>query len=102
MAELSPLAQLGLYGRREDGSMKGDGWVGTVPARDGGLATEYSATGDGMLYPLIYKGITPTDLMYVMREVNTKGATRMPNQVVDRAYKAAMTLRQQGLSPFAD
>ena len=84
------------YGMREDGTNKGLGFYGKVPAQQGQrFSTEVSQTMDDLLYPLIHQGSTPSQIQAL---ANGLAPTR---QMSIDAYDSAMRRIQQGMSPFA-
>lgn len=87
-------------GQRLDGTPKGPGFaVGFLP--DHSVMTEYSAGGGnaGLLYPLVYQGITPWDMQTLVNDAQY-GYDPLFNHVAQGAYLQAIVRMGQGLPPF--
>jgi hypothetical protein len=87
------------YGARNDGTLKGRGFLGEIRTPDGQVMTELSVGvdwGEGeQEIPAIVPGLTPQEIEHLRRGGQPTDA------IVDKAIKHARKRRAQGLSPFA-
>jgi len=95
------------YGKRPDGSLKGNGFFGKLSRPDGSVSTEISIgvgmNGKEMDIPLIVPTLTKKELNYLLStDVESKDFfNKMPPSIMDKAYDHAQTRIKSGLSPFA-
>ena len=89
-------------GLRPDNTVKGMGWKGTLPMKDGSnkFATELTIgvnfDGKEMSIPLIVPTLTPDEINYLL-----SGGKETP-EMVDKAVEHAKQRMKQGLSPYID
>jgi len=87
---------------REDGTPKGNGWLGQLPMQDGSgkYATELSASssidGKNIFYPLIVPTLKKEHLDYLL-----SGGKPTP-EIYKLATEHALMRIKQGKSPFKD
>jgi hypothetical protein len=102
------LQSLGQYGLRENSTMKGAGYFGTLLRKDGGVSTELSAgfdiDGKEMDVPLLVPTLNTDEIQWLL---NTPSDSpdyfqAMPPSILDKAYKHAVSRLRSGKSPFAD
>jgi hypothetical protein len=111
--QLSPLAQLGQYGKRYDDNtnkydgagMKGDGWLGIMQLPNGQVAGEYSSaekfgTNRYIGFPTFVPTLTPMELMHLKRAANEHA--EVPDDVYRKAKDFAQQRLNMGLSPFVE
>ncbi len=96
---------------REDGSLKGVGFLGPLQMPNGGVASEFSiadsralrdAKGGWLDYPSIVPTLTKEEVQAVLRAASdpTK-KTKIPDAVYKKAEAFALQRRAQGLPLFA-
>jgi hypothetical protein len=82
-----------------EGSVKGKGYFGAIPTKDGSIMTEYSSAfdvdGKTISYPLIVPTLT-VDELNILR---TTG--EVTPEIEEKAQKFALDRIAQGKSPFA-
>lgn len=88
------------YGKRANGSEKGEGFFGPVHARDGkSFATEIGVNetidGEDFHYPLIHPGMSRAELDHLVN-----GGKPTP-EMYNRALEHALKRKAEGKSPFA-
>ena len=93
------------YGKREDGTPKGVGWLGMVPRKDGkGVSTELSMgitlDGEEVLIPLMVPTLTQQELEYLVNE--TTGIHDVPETIKRKAMDHGLMQIRKGQSPFFD
>jgi hypothetical protein len=111
--QLSPLAQLGEYGKRyndntntyDGAGMKGDGWFGILPLSNGEIAGEYSSadkfgTNRYIGYPTNPPTLNPMELMR-WKQAATAHA-EVPDDISRKARDFAQQRINMGLSPFVE
>jgi hypothetical protein len=111
--QLSPLAQLGLYGPRyndntnkyEGAGMKGDGWFGIMQLPSGEVAGEYSSadkfgTNRYIGFPTNPPTLTPMELMRWKQAVSAHA--EVPDDIYEKARDFAQKRLNMGLSPFVE
>lgn len=90
------------YGRREDGSHKGKGFLGEIPNKNGGVSTELSIgvniLGQDRQIPLIVPTMSQDDLSVLM---SLKPKDRIPENLIDKAVQHAVSRIRNKQSPFA-
>lgn len=89
------------YGKRADGSQKGDGYFGKVYAKNGkSFSTEIGVNeevdGEDFHYPLIHPGMSKADLDHLVN------GGKPSKEMYDRAFDHAMKRKADGKSPFAE
>jgi len=90
------------YGKRLDGTNKGDGYFGRLKRPDGNISTEISADaevdGRRILYPLLVPTLDKSEIDFLLRDgTDEKTLDRIHNKAIDHALKRI----QAGKSPFA-
>jgi hypothetical protein len=95
------------YGKRPDGSSKGDGFFGKLNRPDGSVSTEISIgvgmNGKEVNIPLIVPTLNKKELNYLLStDVKAKDFfNKMPPSIMEKAYEHANTRIKSGISPFA-
>ena len=94
------------YGKRQDGSAKGDGWLGPIDLGGGNVATEYTmqsdkvrgGEGEQIDFPTLVPTLTP-DEVNIMKDVilNKKP---IPEPIIQKAIKHANKQINAGKSVF--
>ena len=93
------------YGKRPDGSDKGDGWLGAIDLGGGNVATEYTMQSDKVRvggeqidFPTLVPTLTP-DEVNIMKDVilNKKD---IPEPIIQKAIKHANKQINAGKSVF--
>lgn len=86
------------WGKRPDGTNKGNGWLGTIKNAKGEPMTELSVgvhfDGKERLIPSLVPGISSQDMDTI------KAGGRIPNRVIDNAVRHARKQLSKGRSPF--
>ena len=98
----------GKYGRREDGSFKGDGWLGpleiTMPDGSRGTATEYSIgvniNGKDMDIPSLVPTLTPQEVEMMKDDIVPNGKP-VPKEITGKAVEFARSRIGKGQSVWA-
>ena len=93
------------YGKREDGTDKGSGWLGPIPVPGSkNVATEYSVgveiEGKEVLIPSLVPTLTKSEVSELMQDVSAGRPPNMP--AMRKAIAHARERVKSGLSPFAD
>lgn len=88
------------WGKREDGTDKGNGWLGPILRKDGTVMTEVSEESDGMFYPLLVPTLTQKEID-ILKNLDLQN-DKIPNSIREKAIKHAHERMKQGKSPFAD
>lgn len=94
------------WGKRQDGSVKGDGWLGPRKRPDGGVSTEISVgvniDGKDAEIPLMVPGLSRDEMKYLMtrKPDHPDFLKKMPKAILDKAVKHAQGRMQKGKSPF--
>jgi hypothetical protein len=100
--EASPEAPLGL---REDGTPKGQGFLGPRERPDGGVSTELSVgveiDGQEVLIPTMVPGLEPKEIEKLL-EIPEGGAAEIPREIIDKAITHAEARIAEGKSPFLE
>jgi len=88
---------------REDGGVKGPGWLGALRRKDGGYSGELTIGvdwGQGETYiPLLVPGLTDDEVRYLL-DGNDNPKT-IPESIMRKAVEHAQNRIRQGLSPYA-
>lgn len=88
------------YGKRQDGTRKGKGWLGEYKRADGSISTEISVgvniDGKEREIPTMVPGLTHQELKYLVE------GGRPTDAIVDKAVAHARKRIKSGKSPFAD
>ena len=89
---------------REDGTLKGQGWLGPLKSPDGKVVTEYSMgiemNGKETLIPLIVPTLTRKEVLEVL-DASVKG--KFPSRAIqNKAVEFARQRIKKGQSPFID
>ena len=92
------------YGKREDGSLKGSGWLGLVPRKDGGVSTELSMgiemDGREVLMPLMVPTLTQGELDYLVND--HRQGMEVPETIRRKSIDHGIMQMRKGQSPFFD
>jgi hypothetical protein len=95
------LQGLGQWGFRPDGTMKGNGYFGTLLRKDGDVSTELSAgfdiNGRQVEAPLLVPTLNVPEIDHLLN-----GQGGIPDSILQKAYEYAMQRILAGKSPFAD
>jgi len=89
-------------GLRPNKTLKGIGWLGSLPMKDGRgrYATELTANsnvnGQDLHYPLIHPDISQKELDYLL------SGGKPTDEMHDKAIRFALKRQAQGLSPYRD
>jgi len=90
------------YGYRQDGSAKGQGFLGPMTANDGRTMTELSVgvnmDGQEVQIPLMVPGLTQQELQFLQ---SGPSPDQIPRSILDKAVAHAQQRMSQGSSPFA-
>lgn len=89
------------YGLREDGTPKGQGWLGELTNPTTGdviteLSTSFNFDGQDVLAPLITPNLSKEEIQHLVM------GGEPTDEIVDKAANHAMSRLQKGLSPFRD
>lgn len=88
------------FGMRIDGTFKGPGFS-WAPLPGGGLLTEVSAGTPDQLYPLVYEGISPVEMMTLADLMSYGWADPMVmDRIAGNAYNAMLDRAMQGKPAF--
>ncbi len=91
-----------------DSPMKGNGWMGPLLRKDGGISTELSAgfniNGQEMEIPLMVPGLSTQEVQWLLDtpEDAPDYFQKMPRSIQDKAVSHAMARLNSGKSPFVD
>ena len=97
------------YGLRQNGTPKGEGWLGALPVKypDGktGVATEYSV-GIGIdnrdvEIPTLIPSLTPEEKNLMLNDI-IPNQKQVPEPILRKAVEHAKQRMKQGLSPYKD
>lgn len=92
-------------GPRPDGSPKGTGFLGTLPVRGGGVASEFSigvpVLGKEMDVPTLMPTLTKQEVRILLDDVIPNN-TRIPDSIAEKAIRHAELRAAQGKGPFFD
>ncbi len=99
MGGLPLFASAGANGKRADGTLKGDGYFGSLPAHGGMHSSEISVgveiDGKEIEIPTMVPTLTKKELDLLLR------GERPTDQIVDKAVEYARKRIKDGKSPFA-
>ena len=89
------------YGLREDGTPKGQGWLGELVNPNTGdviteLSTSFNFDGQDVLVPLITPNLSRQDIEHLVM------GGEPTEEILDKAANHAISRLQKGLSPFRD
>lgn len=96
------------WGDREDGTSKGDGWLGVRQRPDGSVSSEISVgveiDGKETEIPLMVPGLTPDEMKYLMETPidSPHFLSDMPKSILDKAKTHAKQQMDAGKSPFVE
>ncbi len=83
---------------RPDGTLKGQGFLGSLKRPDGGISTELSISvgveGKEILIPSLVPTLTKGEINYLL------GGGEMTEAIRNKAVEHAMQRKKKGLSPF--
>lgn len=90
------------FGKREDGTAKGNGFLGVLKRPDGGVSTEISVgvnlNGENVEIPTLVPTLTKSEVNSLL---NLKEGEMPSNEIMDKAVEHARGRINKGLSPFA-
>ncbi|HEX8783334.1 MAG TPA: hypothetical protein VF764_08185, partial [Steroidobacteraceae bacterium] len=99
----SPLADQSRWGKREDGTLKGRGYLGLLKRADGGVSSELSMSSDidgrEILYPLLVPTLTRDEVEWLLN--NPVDPQNVPASIKSKALAHAKGRLAAGKSPFA-
>lgn len=88
-------------------SLKGYGWLGLMPTKDGGVMSEFSTEDQRGAYPVVNPLLNRREMDYLL--TNPKGWASIPSKdkvtedsAMRKAQAWAQMRRMQGLDPFID
>lgn len=91
------------YGVRNDGTLKGSGWLGEQRLPDGGVATEYSIgvgiDGKEVEIPTLVPGLTTDELKTMLTDI-IPNRKRVPEAIVKKAIDFAYSQMRKGEPVF--
>ena len=95
------------YGYREDGTPKGEGWLGLIDLPSGKVMSEVSAgfeiNGREVLIPLIVPGLNEKELDVLAQVAEGEMSVgKLPKDIKDKAIAHAREQMEKGESPFKD
>jgi hypothetical protein len=97
------------YGLRQDGTPKGEGWLGELKRPDGDVMTELTVgtdvNGKDMDIPTMVPTLSPEEIQYLLFHVyGNKGVFDTPvgKSILQKAIEHATMRNSSGLSPFKD
>lgn len=94
------------YGKRQDGTDKGRGWLGVHKSTSGNDMTEYTVgvpvNGKQMDIPTFVPGLTPEELAHLKTEPDLRKRTAINDSIIEKAVEHARKRVGQGKSVFAD
>lgn len=87
--------------------VKGLGWAGIIKGtKDPSIEmTEISVEHEGLFFPLIYKGITPEEIKWLQENTTQQGVNISSGEgkkIAENAYNAALALKKEGKTAFAE
>lgn len=92
------------WGKRPDGSEKGDGWLGVRKRPDGSVSSEISVGveigGKEQEIPLMVPGLTRDEMKFLMTTRPDDVAKKLPRSILDKAVNHAGQRIKSGKSPF--
>lgn len=84
-------------------SLKGYGWLGLMPTKDGGVMSEYSTGDDRGSYPLVNPLLNRQEVDWLLGSPNERPkAGSIGASAYDKANAWAQMRRMQNLDPFID
>jgi len=93
------------YGKRPDGSDKGDGWLGPIDLGDGNVATEYTTQSDAVKlngkridFPTLVPTLTPDEVNVMKKTIIDQGD--IPESIMQKAIDHAKKQLESGKSVF--
>jgi len=86
------------YGKRADGTEKGPGFLGEIPAKDGKVMTELSVGIDGKEIPTIVPTLSDDQLKFLAEG----GDPREDDGIMEKAISHARKREAEGKSPFLE
>lgn len=99
---VSGAGRTGEFGKRPDGSNKGEGWLGRIPMKDGSNAVMTEQTvgvnidGKDMDIPLIVRGMPQSDIDWLA------SGKKPTEEMIRRAAEHAKKRLAEGKSPYKD
>ena len=96
------------YGKRPDGTEKGSGWLGELPVKGGGVATEYTMASDAVKvdgkmidFPTLVPTLTKSEVELMVNDV-IPNRKEIPEPIIQKAIDHAKKRISEGKSVFAD
>jgi len=107
LTDEGPVSLVADYGYREDGTPKGEGWLGLIDLPSGKVMSEVSAgfeiNGRDVLIPLIVPGLNEKELDVLAQVAEGEMSVgKLPKDIKDKAIAHAREQMQKGESPFKD
>jgi len=82
------------YGKRNDGTKKGKGWLGVIDLGGGNVATEYTTQSDAVKvngqrvdFPTLVPTLTPAEIEAMKKVISSKG--EIPEPIMQKAIEHA-------------
>jgi hypothetical protein len=101
---VNELNRRGKYGKRPDGSLKGEGWLGELKLPNGGVATEYTVGvnigGKEIDIPTLVPGLTKEEVDVMVNYIIPNNKP-IPESVMQKAVEHAKQKMNKGESVFA-
>ena len=95
------------FGKRNDGTKKGKGWLGVVDLGSGNVATEYSTQSDAVKvngqrvdFPTLVPTLTPEEIETMKKVISSKG--KIPEPIMQKAIEHARKQLAANKSVFAE
>lgn len=92
------------FGKRPDGTPKGNGWLGVLKRPDGDVSTELTIgvelDGKEVNIPLIVPTLSPDEVKYLLK--SEPGKMPIPDEIMNKAVDHAVGRLREGKSPYAD
>ena len=99
----SSLTDQSQWGKREDGTLKGRGYLGLLKRADGGVSSELSMSseidGREIIYPLLVPTLTREEVEWLLNNAVDPGS--VPPSIKAKALAHAKMRMAAGKSPFA-
>ena len=95
-----------IYGKRPDSTAKGQGYLGELKLKSGGVATEYStqsaavkADGKQVDFPTLVPTLTKEEIALMQSDI-IPNKKPIPEPIMQKAIQHAKMRLEGGLSPF--
>lgn len=104
-AESQDVMRNGKYGKRNDGTWKGSGYLGELPIKGGGVATEYSVgvniDGKETEIPTLVPTLTKDEVSLMTDDIIPNGK-EIPQSILNKAVEFARSRMANGESVWAN